>query len=403
MDHEKKNQEMTTISPIKAQPSSGADNTTESPTDQEKTTEDGKTEPKKKPKFPKVPLPGCIFGADGSFVPVKEEEKDPKGKIKMAYDEAIKKASDSIEAFLKHQEDIPQPAPPVEGTDWNPNLTDGCAANREASKAIAEGLLKACAKKALEIPPLEKLAETTDGAEEAEKKEEDVVEVKPSMQYYYDRSRSTSRNRNSVRNQRNLYNYYGGYADSTKPDYAAIRQKDFKHLCPLIGVKDYIYCIGLYLSSVLNQKESQDQTRELLKAFYDQHGVFLRPSKEDRDRFVTENTAQYRTVVRSWGVVRDIILRDYNLDMTPLPTNDDRFNRLISVLEFLSNIILKPNIITESEQCTCDTTNDLYVKTATHVSTFTEKYLDRIVFQNGSVDIVCGFPGSRTKLAIAEI
>lgn len=212
---------------------------------------------------------------------------------------------------------------------------------------------------------------------------------------------------------RNRYNSYPGrypyhnyYETSTKrPDYVGLRVSDTRNFCPLNGIKDYITAISLILTSKLEYKETQDLIKSRIKELFEKHNLHVPMTRDEKqENYSIENTIPYRTVCKAWITLCDTIGELYHSEISSqqYPTDDQRFSRLVSALEFVGSIILKPDIIRQCQKCICDDDNDLFIKTV-HVSSFTEKILDRLIFVEASTDIRFAFHKDRERYRISDI
>ena len=212
---------------------------------------------------------------------------------------------------------------------------------------------------------------------------------------------------------RNRYNSYPGrypyhnyYENSTKrPDYVGLRVSDTRNFCPLNGIKDYITAISLILTSKLEYKETQDLIKSRIKELFEKHNLHVPMTRDEKqENHSIENTIPYRTVCKAWITLCDTIGEHYHSEISSQqhPTDDQRFSRLVSALEFVGSIILKPDTIRQCQKCICDDDNDLFIKTV-HVSSFTEKILDRLIFVEASTDIRFAFHKDRERYRISDI
>ena len=212
---------------------------------------------------------------------------------------------------------------------------------------------------------------------------------------------------------RNRYNSYPGrypyhnyYETSTKrPDYVGLRVSDTRNFCPLNGIKDYITAISLILTSKLEYKETQDLIKSRIKELFEKHNLHVPMTRDEKqENYSIENTIPYRTVCKAWITLCDTIGELYHSEISSqqYPTDDQRFSRLVSALEFVGSIILKPDIIRQCQKCICDNDNDIFIKTI-HVSSFTEKILDRLIFVEASTDIRFAFHKDRERYRISDI
>ena len=212
---------------------------------------------------------------------------------------------------------------------------------------------------------------------------------------------------------RNRYNSYPGrypyrnfYEDNTKrPDYVGLRVSDTRNFCPLNGIKDYITAISLILTSKLEYKETQDLIKSRIKELFEKHNLHVPMTRDEKqENYSIENTIPYRTVCKAWITLCDTIGELYHSEISSqqYPTDDQRFSRLVSALEFVGSIILKPDTIRQCQKCICDDDNDLFIKTV-HVSSFTEKILDRLIFVEASTDIRFAFHKDRERYRISDI
>lgn len=212
---------------------------------------------------------------------------------------------------------------------------------------------------------------------------------------------------------RNRYNSYPGrypyhnyYETSTKrPDYVGLRVSDTRNFCPLNGIKDYITAISLILTSKLEYKETQDLIKSRIKELFEKHNLHVPMTRDEKQEdHSIENTIPYRTVCKAWITLCDTIGEHYHSEISSQqhPTDDQRFSRLVSALEFVGSIILKPDTIRQCQKCICDDDNDLFIKTV-HVSSFTEKILDRLIFVEASTDIRFAFHKDRERYRISDI
>ena len=170
---------------------------------------------------------------------------------------------------------------------------------------------------------------------------------------------------------RNRYNSYPGrypyrnfYEDSTKrPDYVGLRVSDTRNFCPLNGIKDYITAISLILTSKLEYKETQDLIKSRIKELFEKHNLHVPMTRDEKQEdHSIENTIPYRTVCKAWITLCDTIGELYHSEISSqqYPTDDQRFSRLVSALEFVGSIILKPDIIRQCQKCICDNDNDIF-------------------------------------------
>ena len=211
------------------------------------------------------------------------------------------------------------------------------------------------------------------------------------------RSRSASRNRYPYRTNYPVANAAVHVYQEDNTAYQ--RRKDFKYLCPLIGVKNYICTINLVVSAKLDARLKGEQVRVQLLNLYTHYKLAPPIPKEC---YWKEESSHYAAIIRNWMSIRDIINKDYNFGDDGRK-GDQRFERLVAALEFLSNLIIDPSLLEQVQDCQCTSFNDTYLTVTGRASSFTDSILDRLHFCEGSTEVLFTFLGTRSRLAASDI
>ena len=211
------------------------------------------------------------------------------------------------------------------------------------------------------------------------------------------RSRSASRNRYPYRTNHPIANAAVHVYQEDNTAYQ--RRKDFKYLCPLIGVKNYICTINLVVSAKLDARLKGEQVRVQLLNLYTHYKLAPPIPKEC---YWKEESSHYAAIIRNWMSIRDIINKDYNFGDDGRK-GDQRFERLVAALEFLSNLIIDPSLLEQVQDCQCTSFNDTYLTVTGRASSFTDSILDRLHFCEGSTEVLFTFLGTRSRLAASDI
>ena len=242
---------------------------------------------------------------------------------------------------------------------------------------------------------------------EAEKAQEDIkkdvnlqaiglAQVEADQLRPQNRSRSASRNRYPYRTNYPIANATV-YQEGDNTSYQ--RRKDFRYLCPLIGVKNYICTINLVVSAKLDARLKGEQVRVQLLNLYTHYKLAPPITKECNWK---EESSHYAAIIRNWMSIRDIINKDYNFGDDGRK-GDQRFERLVAALEFLSNLIIDPSLLEQVQDCQCTSFNDTYLTVTGRASSFTDSILDRLHFCEGSTEVLFTFLGTRSRLAASDI
>ena len=244
---------------------------------------------------------------------------------------------------------------------------------------------------------------------EAEKAQEDIkkdvnlqagglAQIEADQPRPQNRSRSASRNRYPYRTNYPIANAaVHVYQEGDNTSYQ--RRKDFRYLCPLIGVKNYICTINLVVSAKLDARLKGEQVSVHLLNLYTHYKLAPPIPKEC---YWKEESSHYAAIIRNWMSIRDIINKDYNFGDDGRK-GDQRFERLVAALEFLSNLIIDPSLLEQVQDCQCTSFNDTYLTVTGRASSFTDSILDRLHFCEGSTEVLFTFLGTRSRLAASDI